>query len=174
MCPTGADVSQAERSVVERTLVPSPTARAVARCVTWPTLRRVSRRLPSPLRRILVVVAIAGIGLGAAACGDDGGDRALEVEAVDPDVPADHDFLIPAGAGERIDAGEELDIFPPTLEAHVGETIRIVNQDDRGHLIGPFYVAADSTLTQRFASAGRFIGTCSVHPSGDFVLEVTP
>lgn len=108
-------------------------------------------------------------------CGDDGSAAdSFDVEAVDPDVPADYDYLIPAGAGERIDAGQELDIFPTTLQVHVGQTIRIVNQDDRGHLVGPFYIAADSTLTQRFASEGRFIGTCSVHPSGDFVLEVVP
>lgn len=134
-----------------------------------------SRRPLSLARRgaaaVLVVVAI----VCGAGCGDDGGDGSSpDIVSVDPNLPADYDFTIPAGAGERIDAGEELDIFPTKLEARVGETIRIVNEDDRGHLVGPFYIAANSTLTQRFASAGRFIGTCSVHPSGDFVLEVAP
>lgn len=137
------------------------------------TLRPVSPR-PHPVRVLLVSFAlVAAVSLGLAACGGDGGTATPGVEAVDPGIAADHDFLIPAGSGERIDAGEELDIFPAVLQARVGETIRIVNDDDRGHLVGPFYIAASSTLTQRFASAGRFIGTCSVHPSGDFVLEVS-
>ena len=108
-----------------------------------------------------------------AGCGDDGSGRGVEAVAVDPDAPADFDYTIPDGAGEQIDAGTELDIFPSTLEAQVGQTIRIVNEDDRGHLVGPFYIAARSTFTQRFASEGRFIGVCSVHPSGEFVLEIT-
>lgn len=134
-----------------------------------------SRRPLSFARRALAGVLVVAASAGAVACGDDGGDGGSpDIVSVDPNAPADYDFTIPAGAGERIDAGEELDIFPTKLDAHVGETIRIVNEDDRGHLVGPFYIAARSTLTQRFASAGRFIGTCSVHPSGDFVLEVTP
>ena len=63
-------------------------------------------------------------------------------------------------------------LSPDELDAHIGQVIRIVNQDDHGHTVGPFFVAARSTLTQRFASAGTFTGTCSVHPSGTFVLKV--
>ena len=54
----------------------------------------------------------------------------------------------------------------------VGEVIEIVNEDDRGHLIGPFFVGAGETLTQRFASPGEFIGICTVHPSGEIVVTV--
>lgn len=128
---------------------------------------------PVSPRHHVVALVLVGCSLVLGACGNDGGSTTLDVETVDPSVPADYDFVIPAGSGERIDAGDELDIFPTELRAQVGETIRIVNDDDRGHLVGPFFIAAQSTLTQRFASAGRFIGTCSVHPSGDFVLEVS-
>jgi plastocyanin len=54
----------------------------------------------------------------------------------------------------------------------VGETIEIVNEDDRGHLVGPFFVGAHETLTQRFTAPGEFIGACTVHPSGELVLRV--
>lgn len=54
----------------------------------------------------------------------------------------------------------------------VGEVIRIVNEDDRGHLVGPFFVGANETLIQRFTSPGEFIGECTVHPSGQLVLTV--
>jgi plastocyanin len=78
-----------------------------------------------------------------------------------------------AGAGEALDGGEPLEILPGEMEVHVGEVIEIINDDDRGHLVGPFYVGARETLRQRFSSPGRFIGVCTVHPSGELVLVVT-
>ena len=70
--------------------------------------------------------------------------------------------------------GAPLTILPAELEVQVGETIRIVNEDDRGHSVGPFFVGANETLTQRFSSPGEFVGICTVHPSGEFVLVVNP
>lgn len=86
---------------------------------------------------------------------------------------ADYEFTIPAGAGEAIDRGEPLEILPAQLEVKVGEVIVIVNRDDRGHLVGPFFVGAGETLRQKFSSPGTFIGECSVHPSGQITLEVS-
>ena len=103
-----------------------------------------------------------------AACG--GGDDGLRLE--DASGVADYSFTIPAGAGEAYDRGEPLEILPGELRARVGEVIEIVNEDDRGHLVGPFYVGEGETLRQRFASPGEFIGICTVHPSGELVLEV--
>lgn len=84
----------------------------------------------------------------------------------------DYSFTIPEGSGEAIDRGEPLDILPQSLEVQVGEVLELVNQDDRGHLIGPFFVGAGETLRQRFNAPGSFIGACTVHPSGEFVLTV--
>jgi plastocyanin len=80
--------------------------------------------------------------------------------------------VIPRGAGEALDAGEPLEILPAELVVTVGETIRIVNDDDRGHNVGPFFVGAGETLSQRFSSPGEFVGVCTVHPSGELVLIV--
>lgn len=60
------------------------------------------------------------------------------------------------------------------MEVRVGEVIRIENQDDRGHLVGPFFIGANETLTQRFSSEGTFQGSCTVHPSGQITLTVLP
>ena len=54
----------------------------------------------------------------------------------------------------------------------VGESIRIVNDDVVGHVVGVFYVGAGETLTQRFDSPGELSGECSVHPSGSFTLRI--
>lgn len=85
---------------------------------------------------------------------------------------ADYLFTIPPGAGEARDRGEPLEILPDELNVRMGEVIVIVNEDDRGHLVGPFFVGAGETLRQRFSSPGTFIGECTVHPSGQITLEV--
>jgi len=86
---------------------------------------------------------------------------------------ADYEYEIPPGTGGRTDAGEELDIFPLLLEVRVGESIRIVNNDDRDHLIGAFFVGAGETLTQEFVSSGVLTGECSIRPGSSFTVQVS-
>ena len=119
-------------------------------------------------RRVLFLAVV--MALAATACGTDG-SGALVVD--DPDsVNADYEYLIPAGTGDRIEAGELVEILPAQLDVNVGEVIRIVNEDSRGHFVGIFYVGEGETVTQRFASPGEFQGACSVHPSGQLTLTV--
>jgi plastocyanin len=104
------------------------------------------------------------------ACG--GGTAQPETEAVSDVQSATFEYVIPVGAGEALDAGTPLEILPAELQVNVGDTIRIENQDDRGHTVGPFFVGANETLTQRFSTPGEFEGVCTVHPSGQLVLIV--
>jgi len=106
-----------------------------------------------------------------AGCGDDDAAQP-ETEVVSGSETATFEYVIPAGAGEALDAGTPLEILPAELEVDVGDTIRIENQDDRGHTVGPFFVGANETLTQRFSTPGEFEGVCTVHPSGQLVLVV--
>lgn len=128
-------------------------------------------------RPLVVAVLLAGV-MCLGACGGDDGSATPAISVVDPVdaggavAAATYEYTIPAGAGEAIDAGRPLDILPGELDAHVGDTIRIVNQDDRGHNVGPFFVGAGETMTQQFASPGDFVGICTVHPSGQFILHV--
>jgi hypothetical protein len=115
----------------------------------------------------LVVVVWAGF-LLAAGCGTSSGAPGVEQAT----GTANWSYVIPRGTGERIDRGEPVEILPPEIDARVGDVIEIVNQDDRGHVVGPFYVGRHETVRQRFTSAGRFRGQCSVHPSGEVVLDV--
>jgi hypothetical protein len=87
--------------------------------------------------------------------------------------PYDYDFTIPAGTGVLLDAGARPAVFPTFLDVKVGDTIRIINDDDRGHTMGTFYVLAKRTLTYRFTTAGVFKGECTVNPGQEFVLTVT-
>lgn len=118
-------------------------------------------------RWIAAVVA----GLLLVACGSDSSSEPA-AEAIETLDAATYEFVIPVGAGDALDAGTPLEILPGELDVRVGETIRIVNEDDRGHTVGPFFVGANETLTQRFSSPGEFVGVCTVHPSGQIVLVV--
>jgi plastocyanin len=118
------------------------------------------------IRPLALLVAV--LMLLATACGD---DAALDVDEAGSEA-ADYNYVIPAGAGEALDRGEPLEILPAELEVRVGEVIEIENHDDRGHLVGPFFVGANETLRQRFTSPGEYSGICTVHPSGEIVLTI--
>lgn len=132
-----------------------------------------ARPRPDRLTRLLLAPLVALALLATAACGGDDdslevGDAAAGAEATDG-----LHFVIPAGSGARIDAGEPVEVLPGELDVEVGDVIVIENEDDRGHLVGPFFVGAGEVLTQRFTSPGEYIGECSVHPSGELVVRVT-
>ena len=128
--------------------------------MSWP-VRRTGLRLTAGLLLFGGVIA---------ACGEDASQPATE--AVSESDSATFEYVIPVGAGEALDAGTPLEILPAELQVDVGDTIRIENQDDRGHTVGPFFVGANETLTQRFSTPGEFEGVCTVHPSGQLVLVV--
>ncbi len=122
-------------------------------------------------RRLLGIVAALAVVSALAACG--GSDDGAPGFSPDAQAAATYSYTIPLGAGEALDAGTPLEILPGTLEATVGEVIEIVNLDDRGHNVGPWFVGAGETLRQTFSSAGEFRGSCTVHPSGELILRVT-
>ena len=131
-------------------------------------IRAALRRTLIPiLATILAVVALAG-------CGGDGTFDVADVEngGDGSAQSAEHSYLIPAGTGAAKDAGELVEILPADLTVKVGEVLELINEDDRGHIVGPFYVRAGETLRQEFTSAGIYEGVCTVHPSGEVKLTV--
>lgn len=123
------------------------------------------------MRRALRILLVAVCATVIASCSSDSdAGPGFGVEA--GTETATYEYTIPLGAGEALDAGAPLEVLPGTLEATVGETIEIVNLDDRGHNVGPWFVGANETIRQEFTSAGTFEGVCTVHPSGELVLRV--
>ncbi len=84
-----------------------------------------------------------------------------------------HRYVIPAGTGEAIDRGEAVDVMPDRLEIKVGDAIEIINEDDRGHNVGLFFVGVGETVHQVFPSVAEFSDVCSVSSSGSFTISVT-
>lgn len=118
--------------------------------------------------RVIPVIALCSVIVGCAS------ERsgALIVDE-NPANEADYEYLIPLGTAERIREGEAITILPAELAVHVGEVIKITNEDSEGHFIGIFYVGPHEEVAQRFASEGEFIGNCTVHPSGQITLRVS-
>jgi hypothetical protein len=117
------------------------------------------------------LVSTIALVLLVAGCGSDE-PAPLFREDGSTEVP-DYSYTIPLGSGEAIDRGEALDILPQELYVRVGELFELINEDDRGHLVGPFFVGKGETVRQRFNAPGTFIGACSVHPSGEITLTVS-
>jgi hypothetical protein len=72
-------------------------------------------------------------------------------------------YVIPAGTGARIDAGEKVDLVPSRLVTHVGDRLVLRNDDDRAHHMGPLVVDAHGVLRMRFARAGTIEGVCTLN-----------
>ena len=101
-------------------------------------------------------------------------DRATTEATLDRGRVADFEFEVPAGTGERLADGDPVEVIPNPLVVSVGDTIRIRNRDRDPILLGPFYVAAHSALTQRFVQPGKIVGDCIAHRSGRLVVRVRP
>jgi plastocyanin len=116
------------------------------------------------------LIALAGTVLAVIAVAS--GDDEPEFQTIANSDDADYEYTIPLGAGAQIDAGESINIIPAELTVRVGESLRIINDDDRGHVVGVFFVGAGEILSQEFTSTGALSGGCSIHPSGEFTLQV--
>ncbi len=81
-------------------------------------------------------------------------------------------YTVPPGTGARIEAGEQLYVFPARLDVHVGDELVIQNDDVRVAEVGPYIVDRNSTLTQTFTQPGIIQGFCSIHPSGKVTIEI--
>jgi plastocyanin len=120
---------------------------------------------------LIPVVVIGGVLIGRSVRpGDDG--NSIGIANADETASFEYEYLIPDGTAERIADGEQIDIVPRELTVRVGESIRIVNNDQEGHVVGVFYVGAGETLTKQFTSPGELSGSCTVHSDGEFTLRV--
>ena len=120
---------------------------------------------------LIPVVVIGGLLIGRSVRpGDDGNN--IGIANADDTASFEYEYVIPDGTAERIAGGEQIDIVPRELTVQVGESIRIVNDDQEGHVVGVFYVGAGETLTKRFTSPGELSGSCTVHSDGEFTLRV--
>ncbi len=127
------------------------------------------------VQKVVLILLVPAVIVGALFLGRtlrDDETSGVQVADADDASTFEYDYTIPLGTAERIDAGEAVEIVPAELTVKVGEAIRIVNEDDEGHVVGVFFVGAGETMTQRFTAPGELSGACSVHSDGEFTLRV--
>jgi plastocyanin len=119
------------------------------------------------------------------ACGDDPAETSTDTTAAsaapavsstttaDAVAPESYSYSIPTGTGQKIEAGEYVEVLPARLDVKVGDHITIENNDAQDHIVGPFFVAANDTLEHTFVSPGSFSGACSAHSEGEILVVVT-
>ncbi len=61
-----------------------------------------------------------------------------------------HDFVIPEGTGAIVDRGEDPGVIPKRLDVHVGDRIRVRNDDTEMARLGIFDVGPGETMTMTF------------------------
>lgn len=127
------------------------------------------KRLP-----LLAVLAMTlSLAFAITSCAGSPRDALVETAPLALGETATYEYVIPYGTSVALDSGQTVDLMPTQLDAKVGESIRIVNRDDRDYMVGPFYVAARQTVGMRFTHTGRLIGTCDMNAAGEIVIDVT-
>lgn len=118
------------------------------------------RRRPSAIVLIAVAAAVAGAAVVLAL-------------VFWPEAAAEtYTYVVPEGTQGRIDAGEEISLFPRDLEVRVGDRLIIENEDDATHQVGPYVIGGGQRIEQRFGVPGTIEGFCTLHPSGQVTIVV--
>ena len=87
---------------------------------------------------------------------------------------ADIEIVIPHRDRTDAEPVDSVGRLPDPLVVHVGQTIRIRNLDAASQQVGPFFVRAHETVTQRFLTEGRLAGVCPLHPTGRLEIDIRP
>ena len=116
---------------------------------------------------------VAAMVLALTSCGGTPRDTLVETAPLSIDDAATYEYVIPYGTSVSLAAGQTIDLMPTTLAAKVGESIRIVNRDDRDYMVGPFFIAARQTVGMRFTHAGTLVGTCDMNAAGEITITIT-
>jgi len=71
------------------------------------------------------------------------------------------ELVIPAGTGELVRGGQASPDIPRDLRFVVGDTLRVVNQDNENHQLGPLWIPAETSASLKLESEENMIFECS-------------
>lgn len=99
---------------------------------------------------------------------------ALLLYTEDSRQPTVHTLVIPAGAYDLIEQGENPLEIPPTWSFLADDTLVLDNQDDITHVLGAWTVPPNTIRSFELQPAYGGFFTCSLHPSGAITLNIEP
>lgn len=152
--------------------------------------KRIKRAVTVPV----LVLAGMGVAVGLSACSDSSGpsDRSdstrsttvAQTSTTTQRRGVTHDFVIPSGTAKRVANKEETGIFPRRLDVHIGDRIRVRNDDTEIARLGIFDVGPGETMTMTFREVGVLTGVifgddaggCGSPPPEEkkFIINVRP
>lgn len=133
------------------------------------------RRRSVPVVALALLAVALGLGGWLLVSGRDDSSRPPRFERVASlEGTVQHDYVIVPGTAERLARGERVDVVPRVIEARVGDVIRVRNDDSDAAFVGPFFIEAGGTMTQRAVSPGVMEGECTTHADGKLTFVVTP
>jgi len=82
------------------------------------------------------------------------------------------ELVIPAGTADKIAKGESSPGIPEDMTFVVGDTFVVVNQDEVGHQLGPFWIPPGTSASLNLDTEENFILDCSFQSTSIFGLDV--
>jgi hypothetical protein len=98
------------------------------------------------------------LGLALAAAATEISYALLKKENREPGIV---ELVIPAGTGELVRAGEAPLDIPRDMRFVIGDTLTVVNQDNENHQLGPLWIPAKSSASQKLETEENMIVDCS-------------
>lgn len=71
------------------------------------------------------------------------------------------ELVIPPGTAELIRAGEAPPEIPRDMRFVVGDTLKVINQDDENHQLGPLWIPAESSASLKLETEENLVFECS-------------
>lgn len=71
------------------------------------------------------------------------------------------EMTIPAGTAEMIRAGEAPLEIPKDMRFVVGDTLKVINQDSENHQLGPLWIPANSSASQKLETEENMVVECT-------------
>jgi len=87
-------------------------------------------------------------------------------------TPITTEYVVPLGTWDKVNIGEHVQIMPPQVQFHVGDTLVIRNDDSRTTVVGPYTVGPGQTLREVFDRPETLSGVCSLSPDGQVRIVV--
>ena len=82
------------------------------------------------------------------------------------------EIVIPSGTAEKIREGEAPPDIPDSMTFVVGDILKVVNQDNEDHTLGPLWIPAGASASLSLDSEQNLAFECSFQPTKYFGLNV--